>query len=366
LLDYKVNYSDSYALKSTTALILGYAVSRVFPGAKLLGSSVDETGFSYRFNFKDFSPTFFEAIELEMKKIIKEDLLIETKSMVFQPAKGYLEHLGLQRQLNIHEDEYTFVEFGDFVDLSCDIQLESTGKASHFFLTNFLKQEDGFLEIFGNSFFEKDELKAYKKIKPSPDRFTENNLLNADGIEALLMLQSSWNQGLKKSGFTLFQNLSLDQMEIEEKNSETRQVFIEEEKPLGLLRSEVKTQNITYIEDKDLFSYLKNLFQWLNILGLDHFSCFCNLSKKNNMSDLQEVLDSLGIDFEKRVNGQRISLTIFIEDELKRPWKVFELKTRARLWEATIVSFERVLGLLREKGIFFLKDKLAQIDMVKL
>ena len=62
----------------TTSHIMAQAIKRLYPEIKLaIGPSIDN-GFYYDFDTKDtFTPEMLEAIEKEMKKIIKEDLSIE-------------------------------------------------------------------------------------------------------------------------------------------------------------------------------------------------------------------------------------------------------------------------------------------------
>ena len=62
----------------TTSHIMAQAVKRLYPNTKLaIGPSVDN-GFYYDFDSEiSFTPEILEKIEVEMKKIVKEDLALE-------------------------------------------------------------------------------------------------------------------------------------------------------------------------------------------------------------------------------------------------------------------------------------------------
>ena len=62
----------------TTAHILAQAVKRLYPSTKLTIGPAIEKGFFYDFDTENpFTEEDIEALEAEMKKIIKEDLKIE-------------------------------------------------------------------------------------------------------------------------------------------------------------------------------------------------------------------------------------------------------------------------------------------------
>ena len=60
------------ALRHTTSHVLAEAVKNLYPDAKLaIGPSID-TGFYYDFDHESFSREELDALEKEMKKIIRE------------------------------------------------------------------------------------------------------------------------------------------------------------------------------------------------------------------------------------------------------------------------------------------------------
>ena len=119
----------------TTSHIMAQAVKRLFPNAKLaIGPSIDE-GFYYDFDVeKPFTDEDKQKIEEEMKKIIKEDLIIERFSL---PKKEALELMKdepyKQELINDLEqgEEISFYKQGEFTDLCAGPHLMSTGKVKY-------------------------------------------------------------------------------------------------------------------------------------------------------------------------------------------------------------------------------------------
>jgi len=118
----------------TTSHIMAQAVKRLFPNVKLaIGPSIDE-GFYYDFDTeKTFNDEDKEKIENEMKKIIKEDLIIERFSLPREEAIKFMEEKGEPYKVELINDlpegeEISFYKQGEFVDLCAGPHLASTGK----------------------------------------------------------------------------------------------------------------------------------------------------------------------------------------------------------------------------------------------
>ncbi len=78
-------------LRHTTSHILAQAVKRVFPEAKLaIGPSIDN-GFYYDFEHAPFSREDLDALEAEMKKIVKEAHKIERFTLPREEAIAFME-----------------------------------------------------------------------------------------------------------------------------------------------------------------------------------------------------------------------------------------------------------------------------------
>ncbi len=116
----------------TTSHVLAQAIKRLYPEMKLaIGPAIDN-GFYYDFDTDTpFTPEMLEKIEAEMKKIIKEDLLIERFSLPKKEALELMKDEPYKQEL-IKElpdgEEISFYKQGDFTDLCAGPHLLSTGK----------------------------------------------------------------------------------------------------------------------------------------------------------------------------------------------------------------------------------------------
>ena len=116
----------------TTSHIMAQAVQRLFPGVKFaIGPAIDN-GFYYDFDVETpFTDEDKANIEVEMKKIIKENLSIERFSLPKAEALKLMEgQIYKQELINElpEEEEISFYKQGDFTDLCAGPHLESTGK----------------------------------------------------------------------------------------------------------------------------------------------------------------------------------------------------------------------------------------------
>lgn len=118
----------------TTSHIMAQAIKRLYPEIKLtIGPSI-ENGFYYDFDTAvPFTPEMLEAIEAEMKKIIKEDLAIEKFTLSREEAISFMQKREEPYKVELIEEllegeEISFYEQGDFVDLCAGPHLMSTGK----------------------------------------------------------------------------------------------------------------------------------------------------------------------------------------------------------------------------------------------
>jgi len=116
----------------TTSHIMAQAVKRLYPKIKLTIGPAIESGFYYDFDTDEpFTPEMLEAIEAEMKKIIKEELEVERFVL---PRKEALELMGgepykveLIEELP-EDEEISFYKQGEFTDLCAGPHLTNTGK----------------------------------------------------------------------------------------------------------------------------------------------------------------------------------------------------------------------------------------------
>lgn len=118
----------------TTSHIMAQAIKRLYPQIKLtIGPSI-ENGFYYDFDTPiPFTPEILEAIEAEMKKIIKEDLRIERFTLSRNEAIALMKQKEEPYKVELIEElpeteEISFYKQGEFVDLCAGPHLLSTGK----------------------------------------------------------------------------------------------------------------------------------------------------------------------------------------------------------------------------------------------
>ena len=119
----------------TTSHIMAQAIKRIYgKDIKLtIGPAIDK-GFYYDFDVKEnISSDDFEKIEIEMKKIIKEDLPIERYTLEKSEAIKFMKDLGEDYKVELIEElpegeEISFYKQGEFTDLCAGPHLMSTGK----------------------------------------------------------------------------------------------------------------------------------------------------------------------------------------------------------------------------------------------
>ncbi|MCL2364396.1 MAG: threonine--tRNA ligase [Defluviitaleaceae bacterium] len=173
---------DLNALRHTTAHVLAQAVKRLYPTVKLaIGPSIAD-GFYYDFDTdKPFTPEDLAAIEKEMKKIIKENLPLESFALGGEEALQYVDEQAEPFKRELIEDlitpkdaakepatEFSFYKQGEFVDLCAGPHLDKTGRIKAFKLTNTAgaywrgdEKRPMLSRIYGTAFPTKDELAAH-------------------------------------------------------------------------------------------------------------------------------------------------------------------------------------------------------------
>ena len=158
----------------TASHILAQAVKRLFPEAKLtIGPSVDN-GFYYDIDSDvSFSPEILTKIEAEMKKIVKENLIIERFTLPRDEAKKLMEENNEPYKVLLIDripdcDDISFYRQGEFVDLCAGPHLHSTGAIKAFKLTQCTgaywegnSQNKMLQRIYGTAYPNKDALNEY-------------------------------------------------------------------------------------------------------------------------------------------------------------------------------------------------------------
>ena len=132
-LEQRSQMSDLERLRHSCAHVLATAVLRLWPNAKLdIGPPTDE-GFYYDFDLEHrFSPEDFEAIEAEMKKVIKENQKFERSTKSREEAKAFYKEQDQKYKLERVDDipegeEISFYQNGEFIDLCAGPHVMRTG-----------------------------------------------------------------------------------------------------------------------------------------------------------------------------------------------------------------------------------------------
>ncbi len=158
----------------TSAHIMAQAVKRLFPDVKLAIGPAIENGFYYDFDTdKPFTPEDLEAIEAEMKNIVKENLKLERFELPRQEAIEFMADKKETYKVELIEElpqdsEISFYKQGEFVDLCAGPHLPNTGRVKAFKLLSLAgaywrgDEKNKMLQrIYGISFPKKSQLDEY-------------------------------------------------------------------------------------------------------------------------------------------------------------------------------------------------------------
>ncbi len=182
------------ALRHTASHVLAEAVKNLYPEAKLaIGPSID-TGFYYDFDHESFSREELDALEKEMKKIIKKGAKIERYTMPREEAIKFMEEKGENYKVELIKDlpegeEISFYSQGDFVDLCAGPHLMSTKGVKAFKLISSSgaywrgdEKNKMLSRIYGTAFGKKDELNEYLEQLEEAKKRDHNKLGREMGL----------------------------------------------------------------------------------------------------------------------------------------------------------------------------------------
>ena len=159
-------------IRHTASHILAEAVKKLFPEAKItIGPSIDD-GFYYDFDHDPFSREDLDALEAEMKKIIKKGNKITRFTLPREEAIKFMEEKNEPFKVELIKDlpedaEISFYDQGDFVDLCAGPHLMSTKQVKAFKLISSSmaywrgdSNKARLQRIYGTAFNTKEELQA--------------------------------------------------------------------------------------------------------------------------------------------------------------------------------------------------------------
>ena len=162
------------AYRHTASHVMAQAIKRLYPEAKLaIGPSI-ENGFYYDIDLEGgLTPEDLDAIEAEMKKIIKEGLALRRFTLPRNEAIALMEERKEPYKVELIRDlpedaEISFYEQGEFIDLCAGPHLMTVKPIKAFKLTSLAgaywrgKVENKMLtRIYGTAFPKKAELDEY-------------------------------------------------------------------------------------------------------------------------------------------------------------------------------------------------------------
>ncbi len=166
--------AGKHVFNHTAAHILAQAVKRLYPATKLTIGPAVESGFYYDFDSEvSFTPEVLSSLEGEMKKIVKENLLIERFELPRAEALKLMEEKGEPYKVQLINElpadaVISFYKQGEFTDLCAGPHLFSTAAVKAIKLTQCTgaywkgDQNNKMLQrVYGVAFPSKDELKAH-------------------------------------------------------------------------------------------------------------------------------------------------------------------------------------------------------------
>ena len=186
-------------LRHTASHVLAQAVQRLYPGTKLaIGPAIDD-GFYYDFDKEGgFVPEDLEKLEAEMKKIVKENLKLETFTKPREEAIEYLKSKGEIYKVQLVEDlpedaVISFYKQGEFVDLCAGPHALYTKAVKAFKLLSIAgaywrgDEKNKMLQrIYGTAFASKEALDAHLTMLEEAKKRDHRKLGRELGLFAIM------------------------------------------------------------------------------------------------------------------------------------------------------------------------------------
>ena len=161
-------------LRHSCAHLMAQAVQQLFPTAQVTIGPTVEDGFYYDFAYeRPFTPEDLEQIEKCMTEISRENLTVERSLMSRSEAIELFQEKGEAYKVQIIEDipddqDLSFYQQGDFIDLCRGPHIPSTGKLQAFKLTKVAgaywrgdSRNEILQRIYGTAWADKKSLKQY-------------------------------------------------------------------------------------------------------------------------------------------------------------------------------------------------------------
>lgn len=161
------------AYRHTCAHVLAQAVQNLYPEAKLTIGPAIENGYYYDFDMESLDREALDAIEKEMKKIIKKGDSLERFTLTKAEAIKLMTERQEPYKVEMIEehpetDTFTFYQQGDFIEFCAGPHLMSTKPIKAFKLTSSSgaywrgdEKNKMLTRIYGTAFSKKADLEAY-------------------------------------------------------------------------------------------------------------------------------------------------------------------------------------------------------------
>ena len=298
-------------IRHDAAHLLAQALKRLYPHAQFAYGPATENGFYYDVDLGDtkVNEDDFPAIEAEMKKIVKENLKIETFELPRDEAIAYMKERGESYKVEHIGDlapdaHITFYKQGEYVDMCVGPHMLYTKGVKAFKLTSISgaywkadKNNKMLTRIYGVAFGSKEELAQYLKMIEEAEKRDHRKI----GREMELFMMSDFGPG---SPFWLPNGMALRNALTDYWHEmQARFGYQEVQTPLILSRSLWETSGhwdhykenmyITTVDEEDF------AIKPMNCPG----ACLIYKSKPRSYRDLPMKLAEAGLDHRYEMKG---------------------------------------------------------------
>ena len=310
---------DLQIARHTSSHILAQAIKRLYPDAKLaIGPSID-TGFYYDFDNLSIKQEDLEKVEVEMKKIIKENLKIETFELSKEEALKWARENGeIYKEELISEiaenDRITFFKQGEFTDLCVGphmLYTNGVGKVKLISVTGAYwrgnENNKMLTRIYGTAFKTQEEVDEYIKQREEAKEKDHNKLGRELGLFTTVDVVGQGLPLLMPKGARVMQILQRFVEDVEEKHG-----YLLTKTPF-MAKSDLYKLSGHWDHYKDGMFVLGDESKDKEVMALRPMTCpFQFMIYKNNMHSYKELpfrYDETSTLFRNEASGEMHGLT---------------------------------------------------------
>ena len=310
---------DIQIARHTSSHILAQAVKRLYPDSKLaIGPAID-TGFYYDFDNLSIKQEDLEKVENEMKKIIKENLKIETFELSKEEALKWAKENGeIYKEELISEiaenDRITFFKQGEFTDLCVGphmLYTKGVGKVKLISVTGAYwrgnENNKMLTRIYGTAFKTQEEVDEYIKQREEAKEKDHNKLGRELGLFTTVDVVGQGLPLLMPKGARVMQILQRFVEDVEEKHG-----YLLTKTPF-MAKSDLYKLSGHWDHYKDGMFVLGDESKDKEVMALRPMTCpFQFMIYKNNMHSYKELpfrYDETSTLFRNEASGEMHGLT---------------------------------------------------------